>query len=50
MTKTLHKAIMKRSQLENKHRRDSTVENRNKYKKQKNFCNKLYKKDRKKFY
>ena len=50
MTKTLHKAIIKRSQLENKHPRDSTVENRNKYKKQKNFCSKLYKKDRKKFY
>ena len=40
---------MKRSQLGSKYYRDSTVENGNKYKKQ-NFCSKLYKKKRKKFY
>ena len=50
MTKNLRKAIMKRSQLENKYISNSTVENRNKYKKHKNFCSKLYKKERKKFY
>ena len=50
MTKNLRKAIMKRSQLENKYIRNSTVENMNKYKKHKNFCSKLYKKERKKFY
>ena len=50
MTKALRKAIMKRSQLESKYYRDSTVKNGNKYKKQKNFCSKLYKKERKKFY
>ena len=33
MTKNLCKAIMKRSQLENKYVSNSTVENRNKYKK-----------------
>ena len=47
---TLHKAIMKLSELENKYLRNSIVENRNKYKKQKNFCSKLYKKERKGFY
>ena len=50
MTKNLRKAIMKRSQLENKYIRNYTVENMNKYKKHKNFCSKLYKKERKKFY
>ena len=50
MTKNLRKAITKRSQLENKYIRNSTVENMNKYKKHKNFCSKLYKKERKKFY
>ena len=39
----LKKAIMKRSQLENKYISNSTVENMNKYKKHKNFCCKLYK-------
>ena len=41
---------MKRSQLENRYIRNSTVENMNKYKKHKNVCSKLYKKERKKFY
>ena len=50
MTKNLRKAIMKCSQLENKCVRNCTVENMNKYKKHKNFCSKLYKKERKEFY
>ena len=50
MTKSLRKAIMKRSQLESKYLRNSTVENMKMYKKQKNFCSRLYKKERKKFY
>ena len=50
MTKNLRKAIMKRSQLENKYISNSTVKNTNKYKKHKTFCSKLYKKERKKFY
>ena len=50
MTKAMRKAIMKRSQLESKYYRDSAVENGNEYRKQKNFCSKLYKKERKKFY
>ena len=50
MNKNLRKAIMKRSQLENKYISNSTIKNMNKYKKHKNFCRKLYKKGRKKFY
>ena len=50
MTKPLRKAIMNRSQLENKYLRNSSNLNRTKYKKQKNFCSRLYKKGRKKFY
>ena len=50
MTKTLRKAIMKRSQLEHKYISNFTVENMNKYKKHKNLCSKPYIKERKKFY
>ena len=41
---------MKRSQLENKYIKNSTVENMNRYKKHKKICSKLYKKESKKFY
>ena len=44
MTKALRKAIMKRSELENKYVKNKTNE------KQRNFCSKLYKKERKKYY
>ena len=44
LTKTLRKAIMKRSELENKYVKNKTNE------KQRNFCSKLYKKERKKYY
>ena len=37
MTKSLHKAIMGRSGLENKYLKNSNTENKAKYKKQKNF-------------
>ena len=50
MTKPLRKAIMKRSQLENKYLQNSSNENKIRYKKQKIFCRRLYKKERKKFY
>ena len=50
MTKDLRKAIMKRSQLESKYIKQPTIENMNNYKKHKNFCSKLYKKERQKFY
>ena len=50
MTKTLRKAIMRRSALQNKLYKDNTLENDNAYRKQRNFCSKLYKKVRRKFY
>ena len=50
MTKTLRKAVMKRSELESKYLKNKSYENIKIYKKQKNFCSKLYKKERKKFY
>ena len=49
MTKTLRKAIMKRSELATKYHKTKSIEDYNNYKKQRNFCSKLYKKERKKF-
>ena len=46
MTKALRKAIMERSELESKY----VSEDLKYYKKQRNFCSKLYKKERKKYY
>ena len=50
MTKTLRKAIADRSRLENRYYKSKTGESLRAYKKQKNFCSKLYKKERKKYY
>ena len=50
MTKTLRKAIMRRSALENLYHQKKTLEHNKTYKKQKNFCSRLYKKERKKYY
>ena len=50
MNRILIKAIMKRSELERKYLKNRTNENRIRYKKQKNFCSKLYKKERKKYF
>ena len=47
MRKTLRKAIMKRSKLENKYERKKKSENLISCKKQKNFCSKLYRKSEK---
>ena len=44
------KAIMKRSELESKYVKNKTSENLKSYKKQRNFCSKLCKKERKKYY
>ena len=41
---------MRRSQLETKYLKTKTPENLKIYKKHRNFCSKLYKKERKKFY
>ena len=50
MTKALRKAIMKRSELATKYHKIKSIEDYNNYKKQRNFCSKLYKKERKRFY
>ena len=50
MSKILRKAIMRRSALENKYRKNSSDENLKKYKKHKSYCSRLYKKERKKYY
>ena len=50
MTKALCKAIMKCSELATKYHKTKSIEDYNNYKKQRNFCSKLYKKERKKFY
>ena len=49
MTKTLRKAIMTRSFLEHKYYKHPSAENNKTYKIQKNFCSRLYKKERKSF-
>ena len=50
MTKHLRKAIMRRSALENKFHKYGTAEHNKAYKKQKNYCSRLYKKERRKYY
>ena len=50
MTKSLRKAIMKRSELETKFYKTKSEDNKRLYKKQKNFASALYKKERKKYY
>ena len=45
MTKTLRKAIMRRSALENLYHKNKTPEHNIAYKKQRNFCSRLYKKE-----
>ena len=49
ITKTLRKAIMRRSQLETKYLKTKTQTDLKLYKKHKNFCSKLYKKERGKY-
>ena len=41
---------MKRSALENKYYKNNNHKNQNLYKKQKNYCSRLYKKEKKKLY
>ena len=50
MTKGLRKAIMRRSELETKYDKHRDIQSLRQYKKQKNLCSKLYKKERKKYY
>ena len=48
--KTLRKAIMRRSQLETKYLKTKTQNDLKLYKKHKNFCSKLYKRERRKYH
>ena len=50
MTKGLRKAIMRRSELETKYHKHRDIQSLRQYKKQKNFCYKLCKRKRKKYY
>ena len=46
----MRKAIMKRSKLAIKFSNRPTDDNKKAFRKQKNFCNRLYKKERRKYY
>ena len=50
ITKTLRKAIMRRSNLQTKYFKTRTPESLKKYRKQKNYCRRLYKKEHKTFF
>ena len=50
ITKILRKTIMKRSYLEKVYFKKKTPDSLIKFKKQKNYCNRLYKKERKKYF
>ena len=50
MNKNLKKAIMNRSRLLNRYRKEKTAATRSAYKRQKNFCVKLLRKTKKEFY
>ena len=50
MTKTLRKAIVRRSQLQTKYFKNKSQNDYLAFKKQRNFCSKLYKKERKNYY
>ena len=49
MTKQFRKVIMKRSRLENKYYKSKCLEDKTSYKKQQNYCNRWYKKEKRKF-
>ena len=50
MTKTLRKAIMTRSRLEHKYQKTKSSLDKERFNKHKNFCNRLYKRERKNYY
>ena len=50
MDKILQKAIMNRSKLLNRYRKEKTEATRSAYKRQRNFCVKLSRKTKKEFY
>ena len=50
MTRYLRKAIANRSRLENQYYKYKTIESRRAYRKQNNYCSRLYKEERKRYY
>ena len=50
MTKTLRKAIMRRSALKNKFYKCNSFQEENAFKKQRHFCNRLYKREKRKYF
>ena len=50
MTKSLRKAIMRRSALENKYYKKKSIDTYKAYKKQRNFTSKLMKKEKKSYF
>ena len=50
VSKEMRKAIMLRSQLQNKLFKHGTVDYQIAFKRQRNYCNRLYKRERKKYY
>ena len=50
MTRALRKAIMTRSRLQNSYHKLKTDESLQYFKRQRHFCNRLYKREREKFY
>ena len=50
MTKMLRKAIMTRSRLENRYQKTKSFFDKQRFNKQKKFCNRLYKRERKNYY
>ena len=50
MTKTLRKAIMRRSAFKNKFYKSKSLQDENAFNKQRNFCNRLYKREKRKYF
>ena len=50
MTRALRKAVMLRSRLRNRYNKDQTIENWNKFRKQRNSCAKLFRREKRNYY
>ena len=50
MTKILRKAIMRRSALQKRFYKSKCLEDKDAFKKQRNYCNRLYKRERRKYF
>ena len=49
MTKVLRKAIMKRSYLQKKYYKSKSLEDRYAFKRQRNYCNRMYKREKRNY-